>query len=130
MDSDYSIHDMTTPKIAFSVKQMKTLLASGLDCSDASMAWIQDNDTGKYTLVTRFVLPNPSQFIPAYTLEDVIHKTAGMIDIQVYKSGILWVSKIGKRKKYSLCLDFMTIVFNAFRIFVRKYPDRINAIRW
>lgn len=56
-------------KIALDMEQMKILEASGLDTSDASLAWY---DTGKEWELK----PNTRKegHILAYTLEDILHK--------------------------------------------------------
>lgn len=56
-------------KIALDTEQMKILEASGLDTSDASLAW---HDTGKGWELK----PNTrkEEHVPAYTLEDILHK--------------------------------------------------------
>lgn len=70
------------PQIALNPKQMAELKSLGLDCSDASMCCVDFNGTYAYVggeeaeaikdcINGKFYV----EISPAYTLEDIIHKT-------------------------------------------------------
>ena len=65
------------PQIALTPDQMHELQSLGLDCSDASMAWVVYTDE-HYTILEVSKSANldyVEKYSPAYTLEDIICKT-------------------------------------------------------
>ncbi len=70
------------PQIALSLEQMRELQSLGLDCSDASMAWINLGGTYNNMLVLATQTNEIMQWYdgatylsPTYTLEDILMKT-------------------------------------------------------
>lgn len=79
-------------QIALTPDQMAELKSLGLDCSDASMCWINgvlvaDCDCSVMTALRAMNKP-----VPAYTLEDILMKLPPLID-----GALLTIQKIDKR---------------------------------
>lgn len=82
------------PQIALTPDQMHELQSLGLDCSDASMCWINgvliaDCDCSVMTVLRVKNIP-----IPAYTLEDILMKLPPFID-----GALLTIQKLDKRAR-------------------------------
>lgn len=83
-------------QIALSIEQMRELQSLGLDCSDASMCCIDFN--GSYAYIGGEEASQIKQCVndkfyveisPAYTLEDIIHKTNADILYRPIDKGIM-----------------------------------------
>lgn len=91
---------------ALSIEQMRELQSLGLDCSDASLAWVISID-GKYTLYSMEDAKFASkilerEFIPAYTLEDIMLHLSGS-----YESGYIGSIIVSYLKRKNL--SFWTV---------------------
>lgn len=137
------------PQIALSPDQMHELQSPGLDCSDASMAWITTrvNDT---RLALR---PEATRLLDehlllkleyAYTLEDILMKLPNTLEVgcsdssdtRYYDLAIfphwnsgLWCIKYKDRfgdLKSVTAKDIMKCAFEMFKWAIKNHPDKIK----
>lgn len=115
------------PQIALTPDQMHELQSLGLDCSDASMCWINgvlvaDCDCSVMTALRTL---NPP--IPAYTLEDIISKLLMKLD---------WVPRVDKPMKWQSCRfgkyfyadTPLDAAFVMLKYAVKNHPDKIKKL--
>lgn len=132
------------PQIALTPDQMHELQSLGLDCSDASMRWINgvlvaDCNCSVMTALRAVYAP-----IPAYTLEDILMKLPNTLEVGCpdssdtiyydlvifphWKSG-LWCTKYKDRfgdLKSVTAKDIMKCVFEMLKWVLKTHPDKIK----
>lgn len=141
------------PQIALSPEQMHELQSLGLDCSDASMAWINLGSTYNNMLVlatqTNEIMQwyeGATSLSPAYTLEDILMKLPNTLEVGCsdssdtmyydlaifphWNSG-LWCIKYKDRfgdLKSVTAKDIMKCAFEMFKWAIKEYPDKIKRL--
>lgn len=130
------------PQIALSPGQMHELKSLGLDCSDASMAWINLGGTYNNMLVLATQVNEIMQWYngatyqtPAYTLEDIIFKTNADILYRPTDKGIMeWRCQV-QGSEYD---DFnyfngigntpLDAAFVMLKYAIKEHPDKIKRL--
>lgn len=117
---------------------MAELKSLGLDCSDASMCWCQDPNDDEYRLFIHDEYCYEAAClhpIPAYTLEDIIHKTNADILYRPTDKGIMeWRCQV-QGSEYD---DFnyfngigntpLDAAFVMLKYATKEHPDKIKKL--
>lgn len=118
------------PQIALSIEQMKELQSLGLDCSDASMAWINLGNAYNSMLVLATQTNEIMQWYdgsaylsPAYTLEDILMKTPNRIEDDTCIS-VVFTAPLDETDYVSR----MQQAFEAFKWVLQNRPDKIQKL--
>lgn len=126
------------PQIALSPEQMRELESLGLDCSDASMCWCQEPNENERQLYVHDEYCYEAAClrpIPAYTLEDIIHKTnADILFCPIDKGVMEWRCQV-QGSEYD---DFnyfngigntpLDAAFVMLKYAIKEHPDKIKRL--
>ncbi len=134
-------------RIALPIEQMEELKSLGLDCSDASMTWVEHNKVDKPPLLMCLENRDAGLFqqlkrIPAYTLEDILCKTEAEISYNSraaktsrqkaggYQAPRPWQCTVTNSNDMILCFAEtpLNAAFKALKEMLTKMPDNIKKL--